>query len=46
MFVEKSSCFAAALGVSKITKIFAMNWVTLCWPAQVRLGCLTNPPQG
>jgi hypothetical protein len=42
--LNKSSCLAAALGVTEFITSIAMVLVTHCCATQVRLGCSTNPP--
>jgi hypothetical protein len=41
----KISCLARALGVTKFINTRCMMLVTLCFAAEVRLRCSTNPPQ-
>ncbi len=43
--LNKSSCLAPALSVTKLTNVRDMILVTLCCPTQVQLRCSTNPPQ-
>jgi hypothetical protein len=43
--LNKSSCLARTLGVTKFINMRDMILVTLCCAAQVRLGYSTNPPQ-
>ncbi len=44
--LNKSSCLAPTLGVTKFIIVTDMNWVTLCCATEVRLRCSTNPPLG
>ncbi len=44
--LNKSSCLAAALGVTKFTVILAMHLVTLCCAAWVWFRCSTNHLRG
>ncbi len=40
--MSKNSCLAPNFGVTKFIKIIAMNFVTLCCDAEVRLFCSTK----
>ncbi len=42
--LNKSSCLAPTLGVTKFIIVKGMILVTLCCATQVALSCLTNPP--
>jgi len=42
--LTKSSHLVAALGVTKFLTVIAMNLVAICFAAQARLRCSTNPP--
>ncbi len=42
--LNRSSCLAPALGVTKLIIVTDMILVTLCCETQVGLGCSTNPP--
>jgi hypothetical protein len=44
--LNKSSCKAAALGVTNFTNVRDVILATLCCATYVRLECLTNPPKG
>ncbi len=43
--LNKSSCLAPALGVTKFIIVINMILVTLCCATKVRLSCSTNPPK-
>ncbi len=42
--LNKCSCLARALGLTKFTTMRDMILVTLCCATKVRLECLTKPP--
>jgi hypothetical protein len=42
--LNKSSCLAPTLGVTKFITVKDVILVTLCCATQVALSCLTNPP--
>jgi hypothetical protein len=43
--INKSSCLAQTLGVTKFIMVIAMDSFKLCCVTYVRLGCSTNPLQ-
>jgi hypothetical protein len=44
VLLNKSSCLASALGVTKFMIVIVMIWVTLCCATSVGLRCSTSPP--
>jgi hypothetical protein len=42
--LNKSSCLAQTLGVTKFIMVLAMDLVTLCCATYAGLRCSTNPP--
>jgi hypothetical protein len=43
--LNKYSCLARALGVTKFVNMGYMIVATLCYVTYVRLKCVTNPPR-